>query len=336
MPYSMQFFGNFFIHGWPYYPDGTDVNEGYSGGCIRLTTEDAEQVYKFADYGTAVHVVAETLTEQKQATGQYEVVNWKFPKVTASSYIVADLDTGEVIVEKNKDAVRPIASLTKLVTAVVSLEILNQFQTATVSGEAYRTYGAQGNLQPGQRIQVKDLLYPLLLQSSNDAAEVLAEHQNRNYFLDSMNQKATSIGLEDTSFEDPSGLSPKNISTAHDMFELSRYLWQNKRYVLDVTKLKEYENGTLSWDLISRFKNDVDYLGGKNGYIDESGHTLIALFKVPLAEFEDRNIAIILLDSKNKEEDARELLRYSKENIFFNPASATQVVTQNTTDEENA
>lgn len=319
MPFSMQFFGNFFIHGWPYYSSGKPVAEGYSGGCIRMSDADAEQIFNFVDVGTPIIVRGSTPGEtSEKELGTYATLSSaKAPKVTALSYLVADLDSGDVILEKNKDLVRPIASITKLMTAIVSLEIINQFNETTISKRAADTYGAQGNLYAGEVIMVRDLLYPLLLESSNDAAEAIAEVVGRNYFIETMNEKADAMGLDATEFDDASGLSANNVSTAHDLFELSRYLQHYKRYVFDVTTRQEQEVGTRTWQNTSRFRNDEEYIGGKNGYTDEAMHTLIAMFELPLAEFENRNIAIILLGSQNREEDARALLEYVQKYVYY-------------------
>jgi hypothetical protein len=170
----MQFFGNFFIHGWPYYPGGKQVPEGYSGGCIRLADADAQEIYEFVDVGTAVVIRGGKEEVEETATttpGSYRTLgSAKVPRLSAQSYLIADLDTGDIILEKDKDVVRPIASITKLMTAIVSLEVVNQFRETTISDEAEDTYGAQGGVRAGQTMMVRDLLYPLLLSSSNDAA----------------------------------------------------------------------------------------------------------------------------------------------------------------------
>lgn len=321
MPYSMQFFGNFFIHGWPYYVNGTPVPEGYSGGCIRMADADAQELFEFAEVGTplVIHGGKEISEPANIAEeGEYRTLGEaKSPKVTAISYLVADLDTGDIILEKDANLERPIASITKLMTALTSLEVVNQFKETTISDSAEQTYGAQGGIVAGQTMMVRDLLYPLLLSSSNDAAEAIAEVVGRNYFIKSMNDKAKSIGLSDTSFEDPSGLSPNNVSTAKDLFELSRYLYRYKRYILDVTTRKEQKVDERSWENISRFKNDEGYLGGKNGYTDEAMHTLVVNMEEPLAEFEKRNIAYITLGSQNKEEDMRALMKYVDQYVYY-------------------
>lgn len=320
MPFSMQFFGNYFIHGWPYYPDGTPVAEGYSGGCIRLANVDMEKIYEFADVGTKTIVLG--ATENSIAfneKGTYTIKKGaKFPKISAGAYVVADLESGDIIASYAEKVPMPIASLSKLMTALVSLETINQYQETKVSRTAFGTYGAQGNLSVGETIKISDLMYPLLLESSNDAAEVLAEFAGRKTFIKNMNDKATSIGLLNTEFEDPSGLSKHNISTAEDLFKLVKYIYKYKSFVFDITKLKDYSNDDHTWYSNSKFRNDENYLGGKNGYTDEAHYTLITLVDLPLGEFESRKIAIVLLNSqKTTEKDTRSIILYLLNNVYY-------------------
>jgi hypothetical protein len=319
MPFSVQFFGNYFIHGWPYYPDGTPVSEGYSGGCIRLSTADAEQVYNFSEVGTKTIVLGATQnTISFNEKGVYSTkAGAKFPKVTAKSYLVADLESGAIITAYGEKIQLPIASLSKMMTALVSLETLNQYQETTVSRAAFGTYGAQGNLLTGEKIKISNLLYPLLLESSNDAAEVLAEFAGRNTFIKNMNDKAISIGLKNTSFEDPSGLSKNNVSTAEDLFKLARYIFKYKSYIFEITKLKDYTQGKHTWYNNSKFRNDKNYLGGKNGYTDEAHHTLVTMVELPLGEFEKRKIAIVILNAEKTEPDARAIILYLLNNVYY-------------------
>lgn len=322
MPYSMQFFGNFFIHGWPSYPNGTPVEEGYSGGCIRLADEVSKIVYEFADVGTQVAVVGGSywLSDASQSDGYYEFADDAQtypPVITAKSYVVADLETGEVLLQKDAHSERTIASISKFMTALVSLETVNQFQQATVSRSAVDTYGYRGGLKVGETWEVGDMLYPLLLESSNDAAEVIAEHIGRNSFMANMNQKAQSIGLKKTMFDDPSGLSSGNISTAADLFRLTQYIYKHKRYILDLTKLKHYSSKHKTWYNISKFEDDENYIGGKVGYTDHSGHTLVTTFDVELSDSVTRPIGIILLQAHQTERDTRKILSYISKTFSY-------------------
>jgi lipoprotein-anchoring transpeptidase ErfK/SrfK len=321
MPYSIQFFGNYFIHGWPYHPDGSPVADGFSGGCIRLANDDISEVYKFGDISTKVVILGATENSISfSEKGKYEFKNdseTKIPRLTAKSFLVADLETGQIITSKNEKELYPIASLTKLMTALVSLETINQYKETTVSQTAYATYGAQGNLKPGQVFQISDLMYPLLLESSNDAAEVLAEFSGRTNFMKNMNDKAKSIGLFQTDFDDPSGLSEKNISTAEDLFKLVKYIFNYKSYIFDVSKMKKHETETHTWLGNHKFRNEEYYIGGKNGYTDEARYTLVTLVELPLGQKEKRKIAIILLQADKTENDTRNIISYLLKNVYY-------------------
>lgn len=322
MPYSMQFFGNYFIHGWPYYPDGTEVSEGYSGGCIRMDTEDMKKIYDFSEVKTKVIVIGSIEKEDTgRPLGGYTKINnsLELSKLTTNSYIVADIEDGEVVFASNSREKYPIASLTKLMTALISLETLNQYKDVFVSQRAYDTHGDQGRLYPWQVIAIGDLLYPLLLESSNDAAEVIAESSGRNFFISNMNGKASSIGLSNTHFDDPSGLSSENVSTAEDLFRLSQYIYKYKSYIFGLTKLTDFSADSITWYNNSKFRGQEDYLGGKNGYIDESGQTLIAIFKQQFADGSEKEIVIILLQSDDTEGDINTIRNYIKKNIVFTP-----------------
>jgi poly-gamma-glutamate synthesis protein (capsule biosynthesis protein) len=326
MPYSVQFFGNFFVHGWPYYNSGASVSSGFSGGCIRLATKDSKEVFQFVEYNTPFFVTAEEDkgTDVLIKEPYYFLRNKRaFPNISAKAFLVADLDSGLIIKEKNKSESLPIASITKLITALVSLEAINQYSVASVSETAVSAYGTSGNLKTGEKLLVKYLLYPLLLSSSNDAAVALAEQIGERSFIKLMNEKSRSIGLLGTNFDDSSGLDPDNVSTAEDLFRLARYIFESKNYILQVTqnpvfKLEDSAGRILhSWYNNNKLSKKSDFAGGKNGYIPEAKETALAIFSLPLSEFSKRNIAIILLGSGNRERDVNAILSWLKSDVFY-------------------
>lgn len=330
MPWSMQFFGNYFIHGWPTDSAGKPVaDKGYSGGCIRLDTEDAKNLYEWASVGTSVSIYS-TSNEEPISVGEsspYFLKNPKLlPKISANAYLVGDITSGDIILEKNMDQVHPIASVSKIMTALTALDVVHQRGTSIVSKKALSTYGENGGFYAGEKIKNSDLLYPLLLESSNDAAEIIAEQVGRNYFLRSMNTKASSIGLMQTNFDDPSGLSEKNISTARDLFKLARYTYEFKNYVYDITKLEKYSNGSHTWVNTNHYIDEENYEGGKTGFTNPAKETIVALFDVPMSEFENRTIAIVLLQSSDKYGDANELIDYLKKNVYRGASGPVAIV----------
>ena len=332
MPYSMEFFGNFFIHGWPYYDGGKPVPEGYSGGCIRLSTEDAKKVFEFAKFGTPVVITRSAAATPQAVSGSLTYFTRALlsdkPAVSASAYLVADVETGDILAAHDIDTSYPIASVSKLFTALVSLEAVNQYTPIRVSNAALATYGTTGKLRTGEKITSGDLLFPLLLESSNDAAEVIAEHLGRTRFIQLMNDKAKAIGLSRTSFADPSGLSPENISTARDLYKTAEHINSTKRYIFEVTRESDHTNksGSTTWRNSNPFVTHryPEYRGGKQGFTDEAQKTVLGLFDVPVSEFDDRTLVVILLRSNNLEKDVQNLLSFVRKNIYYGEVLATK------------
>jgi len=260
------------------------------------------------------------------AEGDFDVSSYIFKKsdkslpLSAEAYLVTDLESNETVVSKNDKRILPIASITKLITALVAQELLKSDQIVTISPTAYDTYGNTGRLRVGEKLRVKDLFYPLLLSSSNDAAEALAEATGREKFLAEMNNRAKKIGLTDTFFADPSGLSPINISTAADLAKLADYLYHYRPDILAITREKKYRLGRHVWTNLNNISLMPNYLGGKNGYTEEANRTLVSIFQVPIessstasttvTEKKSRLLALVLLQSNDRQKDTRGLLNY--------------------------
>ena len=247
----------------------------------------------------------------------FNKISGAIPKVTASAYLVGDLDTGEIILTKNQNQKFPTASVSKLMTALVADEINGGDEVAQVTKRALATYGENGGFRLGEKMKVSDLFYPLLLESSNDAAEILAEHFDREAFVKKMNQEAAILQLSETSYEDPSGLSPKNQSTAYDLFKLAGFIHKEKHELLDITTLRSYSNKKHNWSSNNQFLGDSGYLGGKSGFTDPAKETAVSLFSVPIGENGNRSIAITLLGSKDRYKDVENLLKFVKKNIYY-------------------
>lgn len=237
-------------------------------------------------------------------------------RLTATSYLAADLEKGTIFKEKAKDVKLPIASVTKLMTAVVALENTSEDELATVSKKALEAYGKEGGFVAGEKVRVGDLLYAMLLESSNDAAEILAEHLGRPAFLDLMNKKAEELGMTNTFFEDPSGLSPRNVSTAEDLFLLAEDIRAHYPEIIQKTKAQMHRVAKTSvvrahtWYNHNKFvrTGDASFIGGKNGYIPESLQTGISFFDLPIKnsetnKAEKRPVVIVVLKSVDRYQD---------------------------------
>ncbi len=215
------------------------------------------------------------------------------PDIDAESVISSKLyKTGRtrLVVGKNIDKTLPIASLTKLMTALVVMENthLNDYdfsKTTIVSQKAAGQYNVPiyGNLTTGQAITIEQLLKYMLYYSSNDAAFVLAEVIGLNNFVAKMNQKAQDIGLKNTYFFNPTGLDPQdlnivpNYSSVNDLTRLSKYILENHGLIFEFS----LENGPyLSENGISGIYilNNQIIVGGKTGYTEKAGGCMIIVF----------------------------------------------------------
>lgn len=243
------------------------------------------------------------------------------PSVGAEAYLVGDTETGEIILVKNKDKQLPIASVSKLFTALVSIDTQDQESETTISKTAIATEGQNGGLRLNEKIKVGDLIYPLLLESSNDSAEAIAEVSGRTNFIETMNKKMQDLNLKFTSFSDPSGLSEKNISTVYDLFKFAEYLKKSKPEILEISKIRSFNNKKHTWFNNSQFLGIKGYLGGKRGYIDESRQTAIASFAIPVGASGTRDVAIVVLRSPDRTKDVDNILKYINKNIYFGKES---------------
>ena len=307
-PWSMAFQGNFFIHGWPYYPDGTPVSSQFSGGCIRLSDEDAKAVYDLVEVGTPVIVF-----EQDSEDDGFDYVK-KRPDVTAEAFLAADLRSNSVLAEKDSKKNVPTSSLAKFVTALVAAEHLNLDKAVRIAPSMI-VETSRPRLVPGQSVQAFQLLYPLLMESSNEAAEAFAQNVGLVRFVDLMNRKAAAIGMTATQFADPAGRTPESVSTAEDLFVLLKYIHNNRSFVLKIStgELRESAYGAPIYpDLVNGndFRvTDADFLGGKMGEASASGTAAIAVYDLTIRG-EKRPIAFVLLDPRDVRADMQEMVAH--------------------------
>jgi D-alanyl-D-alanine carboxypeptidase (penicillin-binding protein 5/6) len=160
------------------------------------------------------------------------------PEVSAESVVLVDIDSGQVLMAERPDLRRPIASTTKIMTALLVLEAVRPNDVVTASANAASQTGAVLGLKPGEKITVRNLLYALLLQSANDAAVALAEHVAGDVerFLAEMNDRAHQLGARDTHFESPNGLDDRGYSSARDMALLTVEAYRNPTFTEVVSR----------------------------------------------------------------------------------------------------
>ena len=251
---------------------------------------------------------------------KYEIVPKAIsPVLSSKAYMMADLETGEIIIEKNADTIYPLASVSKLMTAVVATEKMNLNDVAIVSRDASDAYGAQGALKLGEKIILSDLIYPLLMESSNDAAEVFADHFGHQAFMDEMNKKARSLEMYDTYYGDPSGLDPKNTSTPNDLLKLVRYIWKTDPSIFATTRVKQFSIKGHTWYNRNAQLPLAGFVGGKNGFIDQALQTTASIFEIPTLKGGNRKVVIIILKSADKNGDVNKLIKFLKTSVVYTP-----------------
>lgn len=241
----------------------------------------------------------------------------KLGAINARSFVVGDLDTGEVIFERKSSTEFPIASVTKFMTAYTAAEILEPNELATITKEKLKVEGNRGRFKIGDQLTVRDLIYPLLLVSSNDAGEIIAQQRARQGFILTMKDLARQIGMNNTNFEDPTGLSKDNYSTGRDLFLMMRAVKQKYPQIIDISRLTFKENDTYLWRNINKSARFPEFRGGKTGYTNAARQTSIGYYQIKLANDQTKNIAIVILQSNTRQQDTRNILDYLKRHVAY-------------------
>lgn len=307
MAYSMQFYGNYFIHGWTYYPDGTPTSSTFSGGCIKLSTEDAKKVFEFADVGTKIFVYDSKLEDPPPTLALDSI---PLPTIDANAYLVADIDTGDVYAEKNAGSIVPIASVTKLVTSLVANETISLDKKISVREGTLVNPPVEASTTQ-KTFYVNDLFYPLLMQSSNGIAEALSSYYGSRSFVRWMNDTARALDMNSTTFADASGISAENVSTTEDLYRLASYLTNKKSFVLKITKMQSKtitaDDGT-SYNIenINAPANTSPFEGGKVGHTSAAQDTMLSVVTLTVNDL-TRKVAVIVLGSKDQISDTQNL-----------------------------
>lgn len=236
--------------------------------------------------------------------------------VSAVSVFAMDAGTDYSLYDKNYKKVMPIASLTKIMTALVVLENKSLDETVTISPRAMEAFGDKKGLAVGEKIRLEDLLHVMIIDSNNTAAVALAEHTGGSVenFVDLMNKKAEALGLKDTEFVNPTGLDAageENHSTAYDLAQLTDYalgknkIWEISRmqtatvFSLD-KKQTHYVESTD--ELLGQMGN---IYGGKTGYTIDAGECLVLISET--ADKRHKVISVVL-NAENRFAETKKLV----------------------------
>ena len=202
------------------------------------------------------------------------------PSVDAEAYLVQNAATGEVLASHDARERLPMASITKLMTAIVALEHASLDDVATISARTASVGESTINLRPGERVTIRDLLRAALVQSANDAANAIAAFVGKgsvSRFVGLMNARARELGLTDTSFANPDGLdAPGHVSSARDVTKLARVA-MNKPFIRETVRLVDATAAgrpLRTWnDLLTTFPN---LIGVKTGHTNGAGWSQVA------------------------------------------------------------
>lgn len=229
---------------------------------------------------------------------------------SASSVVLMDMDSNEVIYEKNSHNQRSVASISKIMTTVVALENKDINDIVIVGDEINSSYGSGIYIKVGEELTLKDLLYGLMLRSGNDASYAIAKYVGGSVdeFVKMMNEKAKEIGMKDTVFNNPNGLDDKggNLSTAYDMALLTSYAMKNDTYK-EIVSTKKYTLKTnmnyYSWINKHKLLHSYKYAtGGKTGFTEIARRTLVTT-----ASKDNVNLVVVTLNDGNDFYDHVEL-----------------------------
>jgi D-alanyl-D-alanine carboxypeptidase len=230
---------------------------------------------------------------------------------TAESYVVIDDQTGQIVMSKNSTSPWVPASITKLITALVVLDTkpnlnksvaINSFdQSAGGCNEG----GACLYTKLGVSYKVKDLFYASLVASANNATHALSRSTGltEEQFVKRMNNKAKELGAVNTTFYEPTGMDPKNTTTAEDYAKITFNAFSNQ-FIHEIAVTSQYKfSSTNNKRYIHTIKNtnkllgdsDVQVIGGKTGYLDESRYNFVSVLK---DRFENE-FTIVVMGSKN-------------------------------------
>lgn len=203
--------------------------------------------------------------------------------VSARSAILIDGQSGRVLFGKDEHEKRRIASITKIMTAVLAIESGKMKDTVTISKRAIQAEGSSIYLKEGQKVSLEDLTYGLMLRSGNDAAVAIAEHVGGSLegFIFMMNQKASELGMENTNFQNPHGLDDhkNHYSSAYDMAILTKYAMEHKQYQ-KIAGTTFYKAKTMEgyWKNKNKLLTGLYQYstGGKTGYTKLAKRTLVS------------------------------------------------------------
>ncbi|MDT8860077.1 D-alanyl-D-alanine carboxypeptidase [Alkalihalobacillus sp. MEB130] len=234
--------------------------------------------------------------------------------VSAQAAVLIEQESGRVLYGKNEHTPLRIASITKIMTAILAIESGKMDETVTVTTRAEGTEGSSIYLRAGEKIKLKDLVYGLMLRSGNDSAVAIAEHVGGSLegFVYMMNEKAEQIGMVNTMFQNPHGLDDHedHFSSAYDMAILTQHAMDNEMY-REIASTKSYRSEGEQirvWQNKNRLLTELYRYstGGKTGYTKRAKRTLVST-----ATKEDENLIAVTLNAPSDWHDHMNLFNWA-------------------------
>ena len=236
---------------------------------------------------------------------------------SARAAILMETENNVILYEKNINEVRSVASISKIMTAIIAIESGKMDDKVIIGDEINKAYGSGIYIKNGEELTLRDLVYGLMLRSGNDAALAIAHYVGGSVdnFVILMNDKAKEIGMKNTEFNNPSGLDEDkgNYSTAYDMAKLASYAIKNEEFK-KITGTKTYKlktnKNTYIWHNKNKMLTMYKYsIGGKTGYTEIAKRTLISY-----AYKDDTSLVVVTLNDGNDWNDHKNLFEYGFNN----------------------
>lgn len=239
--------------------------------------------------------------------------------------VAMELESGHILHNKNVDERLPMASTTKIMTALIVCENSDLDEVITVPVEAVGIEGSSIYLKKDEKISIKDLLYGLMLRSGNDAATALAIHCGGSVesFVDKMNERAVEIGANDTHFMNPSGLPDEgHYTTARDLCNIARAAMLNEIFNR-VVSTKNYTGDFRSFTNKNKFLRNVEGANGvKTGYTTKAGRCLVSSVKR-----DDMDVVCVVLNCYDMYERSEEIVETCFRNYSVKTISEDKIFT---------
>jgi len=264
-------------------------------------------------HGEATIAVGRTLTSLHPESARPKVIS---PTVIAAAAFVGEIGNPYPLFEKNTESRWALASLTKLMTALVAKKVFSSGETIIITPDAIAEEGNAGGFREGEMYTAKELIEAMLVTSSNDAAFALAEHYGFPKFLEEMRRQTVALGMQQTSFFDVAGLSVLNQGTAWDLERLATFLLETHPEILEITAKPTTAITELGTQMTrklqstNRFAGTPGFIGGKTGYTGEAGGNLISVF-----DEKGRRFLIIVFGSDDRFSETETLRSWIRNNF---------------------